>query len=129
MTKALLGLLEANRHAPIANARAAQRGFWIADRDPNEDGDVDDPNRPDEDEAIVYVYEVIDANWGVTAQQFVQAIAAIKSKTIHLHVNSSGSDVFEARALKTVLELHSARIIAYVDGLAFGRLFPDDGGR
>jgi hypothetical protein len=69
--KLFFRLLEANRHAPIANAPAAPRGFWIADRDP------DDPNRPDEDEARVYVYDVINANWGVSAQQFVPAIAAL----------------------------------------------------
>jgi ATP-dependent Clp protease protease subunit len=118
MHNAFLCLLEANRHAPIANARAAQRGFWIADRDPEEDGDVDDPNRPDDDEASVYVYDVIDANWGVSAQQVVPALAALNAKTIHLHINSPGGDVFEARALKTALEQHSARVVATVDGIA-----------
>lgn len=69
------------------------------------------------DEATVYVYDAI-GYWGVEAQDFVKEIDAIKAKTIHLRINSPGGDVFDARAMKTALENHSAHVIAHIDGLA-----------
>ena len=76
-------------------------------------------------EATMYVYDMIvdtddDAAWlgGVSAQSFVQQVAVIDADVIHLRINSPGGSVFAARAMETVLRNHSARVMAYVDGLA-----------
>lgn len=71
------------------------------------------------DEATVYVYDVI-GGWfgGIDAETFAREIAAITAKTIHLHVNSPGGDVFDARAMMAALAAHPAEIIGHVDGIA-----------
>ncbi|MGY2051690.1 head maturation protease, ClpP-related [Methylobacterium sp. JK268] len=70
------------------------------------------------DAATVYVYEAIGAYAGIDPQAFVRDLAAVEAATIHLRLNSPGGDVFAARAMKTALEQHPARVVAHVDGLA-----------
>lgn len=70
------------------------------------------------DEATIYVYDAIGAWYGVDAQRFAKDVAAIEASTIHLRINSPGGDVFDARAMKTALEAHKAKVVAHVDGLA-----------
>lgn len=70
------------------------------------------------DTVNLYVYDVIDPWFGVTATDMVRALSGITAGTINLHINSPGGDVFEARAIKTALEGHPARVVAHVDGLA-----------
>ena len=71
----------------------------------------------DDGSASVYVYDAI--GWfGIEAADFVQEINAISAETIHLRIDSPGGDVFAARAMKTALEQHKARVVAHVDGLA-----------
>lgn len=65
----------------------------------------------------VLVYDQI-GYWGITSEQFVREVKQIDAETIHLHIDSPGGDVFMARAMKTALEQHSARVIVHVDGLA-----------
>ena len=68
----------------------------------------------------VYLYDVIDAQWGVGARQFVEAIAGA-SGSISLHINSPGGDVFEARTMVSALQAARARgvkVTTYIDGLA-----------
>lgn len=48
----------------------------------------------------------------------MKEIAQISAKTIHLRINSPGGDVFDARAIKTALEQHPAKVISHIDGLA-----------
>ena len=69
-------------------------------------------------EATVYVYDAIDAYWGISAQDFVKAFAALDAQTIHLRINSPGGDVFEARAMATAIRESSARVVAHIDGVA-----------
>jgi ATP-dependent Clp protease protease subunit len=71
-----------------------------------------------DDEATIYLYDVIDPYWGVSASQFVKDLAALKAKTIHLRINSPGGDVFDGRAIATAIAQHPAKMIAHVDGLA-----------
>ncbi|WP_424360243.1 head maturation protease, ClpP-related [Methylocystis parvus] len=125
MHRRLLQLFENNRHAPIADPAKAQRGFWLANAaaaDPDRDGDSDAPGAPDEDETGVvnlYVYDVIGpCDWQINSATIAPRLAALEAKTINLHLNSPGGDVFEARAIKTALEQHSARVVVHVDGLA-----------
>ena len=70
------------------------------------------------DTASVYVYDVIDSYYGVAAQSFVKTLNDIKANTIHLHINSPGGDVFEARAMVAAIQQHKAQIVAHIDGVA-----------
>ena len=70
------------------------------------------------DEATIYVYGAIGDYYGIDAQTFVRELAAIEASTIHLRINSPGGDVFAARAMKTALEQHAAKVVAHIDGLA-----------
>jgi len=47
-------------------------------------------------EIHLYVIDVIDY-LGAGAQALIQALAGQADKTVHLHINSPGGDVFEAR--------------------------------
>jgi ATP-dependent Clp protease protease subunit len=70
------------------------------------------------DEATIYLYDMIDDYWGISAQAFVKELNALTAKTIHMRVNSPGGDVFAARAMVTAIRAHSSKIIAHVDGIA-----------
>lgn len=71
----------------------------------------------------LYLYDPIDSwggPWGVSASEFVQALAALPANTneIRLHINSPGGEVFEGIAIVNALRNHPARVVAVVDGLA-----------
>lgn len=69
----------------------------------------------------VYVYDVIDSWWGVSAMDFANALAAITTPKICLRINSPGGDVFEARAMMAAIADHAAgkgtEFSARIDGL------------
>jgi ATP-dependent Clp protease protease subunit len=71
-----------------------------------------------DEEATVYLYDLIDPYWGISAAQFVKDLAQLKAKTVHLRINSPGGDIFEARAIATAVSQHNNKVIAHVDGLA-----------
>lgn len=71
-----------------------------------------------EDGAHLYIYDVIDSYWGANAADLVKALAAAGDKIIHLHINSPGGDVFEARAMAAALVAHPANVITHIDGMA-----------
>lgn len=70
-----------------------------------------------EGETEVLVYDQI-GFWGITAEDFRREVQAIEADTIHVRVDCPGGDVFAARAMKTALEQHPARIVVHVDGYA-----------
>ena len=70
------------------------------------------------DESTIYLYDAIDSFFGINAQEFVSELAAIKSPTINLRINSPGGDVFDARAMATAINNHPSKIVAHIDGLA-----------
>ncbi|BBC72914.1 peptidase S14 [Altererythrobacter sp. B11] len=72
----------------------------------------------DGDTATVYVYDVIDSLWGVSAADFARELRAITAPNILLRVNSPGGDVFEARAMMTAIAEHPSTFTAKIDGLA-----------
>lgn len=74
--------------------------------------------KADGDEASIYLYDIIDAWWGVSAKDFAQALNALTAPVIHLRINSPGGDVFEARAMAQAVREHKSKIITHVDGLA-----------
>lgn len=68
--------------------------------------------------AHVYLYDVIDAWFGVSAQMMVDALKSASGKTVHLHINSPGGDVFESVAMATAIAAHDGDVIAHIDGVA-----------
>lgn len=69
-------------------------------------------------EATVYVYGDIGGWFGVDSEEFVKDLNKITADVIHLRVDSQGGDVFAARAMKTAIMQHKAKVIAHIDGLA-----------
>jgi ATP-dependent Clp protease protease subunit len=72
----------------------------------------------DGESATLYVYDAIGEAYGVDPQAFVRDLQGVTAGTLHLRINSPGGDVFGARAMKTALEQHPAKVVAHVDGLA-----------
>lgn len=73
----------------------------------------------DSADATLYIYDVIDAYWGISAKEVAQAIAGLNaSDTLHLRINSPGGDVFEARAIAAAIAQHAGKTVAHIDGLA-----------
>lgn len=66
----------------------------------------------------IYIYDVIDCDWGANAKDLIVAINGTTTGTIHLHINSPGGDVFEARAMIAALRGFDGKIVSYIDGLA-----------
>lgn len=74
--------------------------------------------KDDKKTADIFLYDMI-GGWGITAQRFGQDLKALGDvKTINLRINSDGGDVFDGRAIYTLLAQHPARVISHVDGLA-----------
>lgn len=71
-----------------------------------------------DDGAHIYVYDVIDSYWGANAAALIAALSDAGDKVIHLHINSPGGDVFEARAMSAALVAHPSAVIAHIDGVA-----------
>lgn len=70
-------------------------------------------------DATLYIYDVIDAYWGVSAQEVAKTIAGLGTDiTLHLRINSPGGDVFEARAIAAAIAQFGGKTIAHIDGLA-----------
>jgi len=69
-------------------------------------------------EATLYLYDVIDDFFGISAEMVARELSDITAETIHVRINSPGGDVFAARAIQTALAQHPARIIAHIDGVA-----------
>lgn len=72
--------------------------------------------------AVVRLYDPVDSwggYWGVSAREFLETLDGLSdAKTIELHINSPGGEVYEAIAILNALRQHPARVVAIVDGLA-----------
>lgn len=69
-------------------------------------------------EASLYIYDVIDPYWGVSAAGVIEALAqAANADTLHVYINSPGGDVFEGRAIMAALRRFSGKTIAHIDSL------------
>lgn len=67
--------------------------------------------------AQVHIYNDI-GEYGITASQFCQELAAIDAPAIEVRINSRGGDVFDGIAIHGALERHPATIRVVVDGVA-----------
>lgn len=73
------------------------------------------------DVATLYVYDAIvsDSYWGgITALDFVKALASINAPEINMRINCPGGDIFAARAMSQAIKEHPSQITAYIDGYA-----------
>lgn len=69
-------------------------------------------------DASIYIYDVIDAYWGVNAVDTNKAIdAAGDAATLHVYINSPGGDVFEGRAIMAALARFKGKTVAHIDSL------------
>lgn len=69
-------------------------------------------------EASIYIYDVIDAYWGVSALAVIDAInAAGDAETLNVYINSPGGDVFEGRAIMAALGRFKGKTVAHIDSL------------
>lgn len=74
--------------------------------------------KTEDDTATVYLYDAIGGWFGIVAEDFIRDLMAIEAKTIMLHINSPGGDVFDARAIHTAIKQHPAEVTAQIDGIA-----------
>lgn len=65
----------------------------------------------------IYLYDAI-GEWGVTAQDFVNALRGVVTGTITMYVNCEGGEVFDGLAIYEALRRHPANITAFIDGIA-----------
>ena len=71
------------------------------------------------DEATVYIYDLIDSYWGVSATDFIQQLDSVSdAKTLHVRLNSPGGDVFQGKAIAEAIKRFSGKTIAHIDSLA-----------
>src|SRR5687768_856362 len=69
-------------------------------------------------EATLYIYDVIDAYWGVGAKDVIDQIStAGDAQVLHIHINSPGGDVFEGRAIMAAIARFEGKTIAHIDSL------------
>ena len=72
-----------------------------------------------EAEATVYIYDVIDPYWGISAKIVIADIAAASDATVlHIRINSPGGNVFESRAIIEAIKRFAGKTIAHIDSLA-----------
>ncbi|MEZ0155251.1 MAG: head maturation protease, ClpP-related [Candidatus Reddybacter sp.] len=66
----------------------------------------------------IWLYDVIDPWFGVSAESIAVALESFGGKPIDLYLNSPGGDVFEGRAMQTRLKAYSGEVTAHIDGVA-----------
>lgn len=70
------------------------------------------------DTASLYIYDVISADWGVSALSVIEAInQAGDVQTLNIHINSPGGDVFEGRAIMAAISAFRGKTVAQIDSL------------
>lgn len=72
-----------------------------------------------EADATIYIYDVIDPYWGISAKGVIDALTqAADAQTMHVRINSPGGDVFESRAIIEAIKRFAGKTIAHIDSLA-----------
>lgn len=68
--------------------------------------------------ASLYIYDVIDAYWGVSAASVIEALQKAEgADTLDIYINSPGGSVFEGRAIMAALSRFSGKTVAHIDSL------------
>lgn len=72
----------------------------------------------DPDAVDCYIYDYI-GYYGVSAKSFVNELSQFKNaKTINLHINSPGGEVYDGLAIYNYLNRHAATVNVTIDGIA-----------
>ncbi len=72
----------------------------------------------EDNQAEIYLYSaILGAEYGLTVSDVIERLNAYTGKTITLHINSEGGDVFEAQGMYAYLRNHKAKVHVYIDGL------------
>jgi ATP-dependent protease ClpP protease subunit len=70
------------------------------------------------DEASLYIYDIIDPYWGVSAGNISKELDNLNgTNTLNVYINSPGGSVFEARAIMASLQRFNGKKIAHIDSL------------
>ncbi|NHZ62620.1 head maturation protease, ClpP-related [Massilia genomosp. 1] len=75
------------------------------------------PIRSETEPETLFLYDVIDPYWGVSASAFNKELAGLHGKKVTLRVNSPGGDVFDGRAMAAAIAQHG-NVHAVIEGLA-----------
>lgn len=100
----------------LATALETVKLDWYRIKNADADSDLD--------EADVFIYDEIMpafmAEWfgGVSAEGLIAELSEITAGTINVRINSPGGSIFEAIAIHTALNSHSANINVYIDSIA-----------
>ena len=77
------------------------------------------------DRGALYIYEQIGQDWwsgdGVTAKQVAEALDQFKTggvKALDIFINSPGGDIFEAKAIHSLIRRFEGERVVHVDGIA-----------
>ena len=66
----------------------------------------------------IYIYDVIDEFWGVSAAAVINELAQAEgSPVLNIYINSPGGSVFEARAIMAAIGRFSGKTVAHIDSL------------
>lgn len=69
-------------------------------------------------EASLYIYDVIDSYWGVSAMDVVAQLNLIgDAQLLHVYLNTPGGDVFEGRAIMAEIRRFAGKTVAHIDSL------------
>ncbi|KKL47763.1 hypothetical protein LCGC14_2332280, partial [marine sediment metagenome] len=60
--------------------------------------------------AEIFIFEDI-GMFGITAQDFIRDLKAVKGREILLHLNTPGGNVFDGLAIANSLKSHPAKVI------------------
>lgn len=72
-----------------------------------------------EDGSVLYIYDVIDKYYGISAQQVADLLATLDgTQKLTVRINSPGGDVFEGRAIASLISQYKGDAVGIVDGLA-----------
>jgi len=69
------------------------------------------------DASTIYLYGVIDEDFGVSAEALAKELDALRGVAVTLRINSPGGDVFDGRAMYAAIRQHG-NVNAQIDGLA-----------
>lgn len=73
--------------------------------------------KADDATAEISIYDEI-GGWGVSAQQFLTEIGALKGRHLHVRINSPGGSITEGNAIFNALRRHEGGVTVHIDGMA-----------
>jgi ATP-dependent protease ClpP protease subunit len=68
-------------------------------------------------ESDIFIYDEI-GFWGTTASDFVKQLGELDAKTLNVHINSPGGEIFDGIAIYNALKSNKATVNVYIDSLA-----------